>query len=464
MRRLGLWLALGCLACVRYEPKPLEPARHATALRARSLDDAALLAAVSRSAGRPADHRWTDRQLGVAALQLRSDLRRLRAEWRAAQAAVRTAGARPGIGANAELERRVGGRDEGSPWVVAVGALFAVELGGKRGARVQASRAAAAMAEATLLAAAWDAASEARRAAGDLLTATAETEEAEQEVRLLEEVHELERARFAEGAIGASDLARTSSDIQDARLALAGARNATMRSRAELARALAVPVRAVEELEVSLATPDGCAAVDSASAEGLAASAVAGRQEVALALSRYAVAESRLRLEVARQYPDLELGPGFIWDQGVNRWTLALALPGLLGSRNRPAIVQADAAREVAALEVAEAQDGVLADIESAIQACRGATLELVAADSVAAAAHRVVDRERAAYERGETTRLEPARADLQLRRAERALRSARLGRARAGLELERAAGASLTSANRWPDPRLDPEEEATSP
>ena len=132
-----------------------------------------------------------------------------------------------------------------------------------------------------------------------------------------------------------------------------------------------------------MTSTEGCRTLDSTGADSFVTRAVGRRQEVTLALGEYAAAESRLRLEVARQYPDLELGPGFIWDQGVHRWTLALALPGLLGSRNRGAIRQADAAREVAALAVAEVQDSVQADVEDAIQQCRGVALELGAADSV---------------------------------------------------------------------------------
>jgi outer membrane protein TolC len=197
----------------------------------------------------------------------------------------------------------------------------------------------------------------------------------------------------------------------------------------------------------------------------LVAGALGRRHEVSLALGKYAIAESRLRLQVARQYPDLELGPGFVWDQGVHRWTLALALPALLGSRNRGAIGEAEAARRVAEIGVAEAQDAVFADVESAVQRCRGASLELAATDSVVAAATRLVGRDRAAYRRGETSRLEPARTELQLLRAQRARRRAERRLALASLELERAGGGPSSQASgEWPDPRQDPEEEATPP
>lgn len=465
MIRSGLYLALACLACVRYQPRPIDPARHPAEVRSRDLADSTLLAGVTRFAGRPEGPRWTDRQLAVAALRLRADLGRLRAEWRAAGAAVRTAGERPRPGVQGDLERRVGGRNERSPWVVAVAGMFSLELGGKRGARLQAARAGVTLAESRLLTAAWRVAADTRGAAAALAQASGEVEDAREEVRLLEELHGLERARYAEAALGAAEVARTSTEIQNARLSLAEAEHGVLAARAALAAALAVPVRAVEAVEPDITATAGCTSLDSTRVGSFVGGALERRHEVSLALGDYALAESRLRLQVARQYPDLELGPGFVWDQGVNRWTLALALPALLGSRNRGAIGEAEAAREVAGLRVAEVQDSVLADLESAVQRCRGAGLELAATDSVVAAARRLVERDRSAYQRGETSRLEPARAELQLLRAERARRRAERRLVLASLELERAAGGpSSQTSGEWPDPRQEPEEEATQP
>ena len=457
--RLALGLAVACAACVRYEPQPIDPSNHSLELRARTLTDTTVQSTVARYAGRQDGRRWTDRQLAVVGLHFRTDLRRLRAEWRAAEAGLRRAGERPPVGAQAEVERRISGRDEGSPWVVGVGALFTIELGGKRGARVQAARARVVLAESRMLGAVWGSVSEARRATAELARAIGSAADARQEIRLLEQVETLESARYAEAALGASDLARTASDVQRARLSLAQAERDVLAGRAALAAALAVPVRAIEAIEPEVG-PVGCDRLDSMPVDSFVTSAVSRRHEVGLALGEYALAEARVREEVAHQIPDLELGPGFIWDQGVNRWTLALALPALLGSRNRGAIREAEAARVVAGLAVAAVQDSVFADVETAIQGCRGAALELAAADSVVAAADRLLQRERGAYERGETSRLDPARAELQHFRALEARRSAERGATRAALDLARAAGGPH-AGEAWPDPRQNQGEEA---
>ena len=61
------------------------------------------------------------------------------------------------------------------------------------------------------------------------------------------------------------------------------------------------------------------------------------RSDVLAALAEYAATEAALRLEIAKQYPDLHLGPGYSYDQGQDKWTIgfSLTLPNLR-SESRP--------------------------------------------------------------------------------------------------------------------------------
>jgi outer membrane protein TolC len=182
------------------------------------------------------------------------------------------------------------------------------------------------------------------------------------------------------------------------------------------------------------------------------------RVEVSRVLGEYALAESQVRLQVARQRPDLELGPGYIFDQGIHRWTLGFALPALLGFRNRAPIDEAEVARSAAAARVSEVQDAILAEAGEAAESCRAAAAESFVADSVGAAAEELVTVARGRYERGETGRLEPARAELAAARAAAAQRQARRRLQLAGLAAEAAAGEWRGSAaETWPDPREQP-------
>jgi outer membrane protein, heavy metal efflux system len=455
-RRAGV-LVLGLVACARYVPQPIDPAAHPAAYQARRLDDTAVVAWVGRYTAAPVGGRWTDRQLALAALRFRAELVRARAEWRTALAGERSAGVRPAPGAQGDLERAVAGSEGPSPWVVSLAGVVPVELGGKRGARIQRARARTAVAEADLRLAAWRIVQRTRVATAALAFAEAALEQGQREVAALREVQVLERGRYREAAVTSAELARTAAELQAALVEVSAARSGALGARAELAGTLALPAPALDSIRVAPAASAGCPLGPAAGGDSLATLALTRRPELARALAEYGVAEADVRLEVARQRPDLELGPGFIFDQGVKRWTLGLALPNLLGFRNRAPIAEAEAARRAAAERVAEAQDSVLAELDAASARCRGAALERAAADSQVAVAGRAAELARAAYARGETTRLEPALAELTLVRAEAARHVAEGNLRAAGQALEAAAGMWAGAPDeRWPDVRED--------
>ena len=465
MRGAGLPSLLATVllgSCAHYEPEPIDAPAHILEYRARRLDDSALVTWVGRWAGAIAPTGWTDRQLAVAALALRAEVPRARAEWRAVRAGEQTAGGRPQPGASTDVERAVSGGGGQSPWVVSIAALLTLELGGKRSARLRQAQARTAVAEAELAATAWRVARDTRRAALDVTLAEVERDGTARELSAIADVLSLEMQRFAETAVTSSEVARTGSEVAEVRGATARAERERIEARAALAAAIGLPPRVFDSIAVAPVGAPGCDRLDALGADSLQVLALTRRPEMPHVLAEYAGAEATLQLQVARQYPDLDLGPGFTWDQGVHRWTLALAAPGLLAFRNRGPIYEAEAARTAAAARVVETQDSILGDLAVAGERCRGARIERVATDSQTAVAARSVARARGAYGRGETPKLDAALAELALARAERARRDADRRVAAAGFAVEAATGEWLgEDAPRWPDPREESGEEA---
>jgi outer membrane protein, heavy metal efflux system len=80
-------------------------------------------------------------------------------------------------------------------------------------------------------------------------------------------------------------------------------------ARVGLAATLSVPEAALQGLDLSFAAIDSLP-----SPERVAPSrreALLNRTDVLRALAEYEASESALQLEIARQYPDIHLGPGF---------------------------------------------------------------------------------------------------------------------------------------------------------
>ena len=231
----------------------------------------------------------------------------------------------------------------------------------------------------------------------------------------LDSVRDLAEARYADGALGGIELARLHADRATAGQEEARLTRMRAEHRAALAAAAGVPEEALLALGPLLTDASRCP--DDAARPALLAGALERRWDLRVALADYQEAEADLRGQVARSWPDLDLGPGLFFDHGVGKWTLVLGLPDLLLHGNRGPIGEAIAARAVAAARVEEASARVLTEVDAALGACRAVARERAALDPAPAAA-RLAALE-AAWRRGEIGRLEVALARADLARLE---------------------------------------------
>jgi outer membrane protein, heavy metal efflux system len=437
--------------CAHYTPAPLDPPATAQAYAARRLDAPDLVNWLAQHGSVPSNNGWSAADLALVALYYQPAVERARAGWLAARAGERTAGARPPPDIEGELGYATSPAVFESRWLAQINAILTLELGGKRGARVIAARARTVVAETDLEETAWRMARAVRAAAIELAASRERLSDASAGADRVARFAERLRRRYAEGTISRSELAAIESEEADARAAAAREREALAASRVALAQAAGLPAGALDGLPIAAGPVPACS---TAGADSLQVIALRRRPEVGRALAAYAVAEADLRLAVAGAYPDLSLGPGFVWDQGIGRWSMLLGLPRLLLNRNRGPIGEAVARRKEAGARFAEQQQAVLEEVAGTVASCRLGLAEVAGTDSVRQATARQTGLARAAYERGElsATALEPL--ELAETRALRDLHAARQRLAAAGLALETAVGDWPPGEVRWPDPR----------
>lgn len=461
-------LAIQFGACARYQhyqPAPLAPADEASAYAARRLDDP-VLARVLAAHGIPTrDSVWDSRQLALAALYFRPDLTEAERALAAAHAAEITAGVRPYPSVTITADRAAKA-DEGhtTPWSFSLASGFTLERGGKRGARIGRARAITLAARLRLESTAWQAIASARQAGVAALGADVDLVDVRAETTSLRAVLELLHGRYSEGQISRSDLARSETDVQTSSVAATQAAGARVDSRSALARALAVSVRQVDQLPIRADSRAACVAIDSLPVDTLETLSLRTLSVVGAALADYSVAEADLRVQIAQQYPDVVLGPGIAWEQGVRRWILSLGLPSIAIDRARGPIAEAVARRAVQAARVKLVQDAVLAAVDSGVATCRHVQREIVVADSLVRTSNEQVALAQAAYQRGEIGRTEIAVAQLASVRAERTRHQAAQRALAAGVALENATGLWLSGPSiDWRDIVIPPDDSVHS-
>jgi outer membrane protein, heavy metal efflux system len=419
--RLAAVTALAAVACVTYRARPIDPVATGAALEARRLERVELCGCLEQVLGAsitpwpPAP--WRLRELTAAAFCGSPDLTRARDALAVATAALVTAGARqePGLAVTAEYQTNAG---HGlSPWTLGPTIDVPLTTAGKRDIRVARGRNLAEAARLDLMASAWTVRSRVRSAlvemqAGGALSATLRVE-LETRRALLDALE----AQRAAGALGAPEVALARAETESVQIDLATAESGGAVARAALSAALGVPIEALAGVAIDpgLGDPPGVLPGGSDRATALQA-----RSDVLAALARYEASQDDLRLAVAEQYPDLHLGPGFLWDQGASRWQLGLSLVLPLLNRNRGPIGEAEARRAEAAGAVEAAQAAVVAAVDAASAAQSSASAVLRGADALVAVNRTLAAVAGRALEAGAVSRVDVLLAEVALQRAGR--------------------------------------------
>jgi outer membrane protein TolC len=374
---IALCLALSACATQHYDPQPLDAASGAQALAARSLDAPELKRTIHTPAWPP--RAWNLEMLTRAAFHFNPDLEAARARLAAAEAGVTTAGQRPNPTLQLPLQRAQNPRDGESPWTLGLALDIPVETHGKRDARIAAATHQAAAARLQVAGTAWRVRSQLRE---QLLLVANLTEK----IHLLDQQADLDRelaamldARLRAGYVPARDLSQQRLALIQSEHDLLDARKALGAARIQAAALIGLRPDALDGVQLDLTTfdsPDPPLPIPE-----LHTQALRNRADVMEALESYEASQAALQLEVARQYPDVHLGPGYTFDQGVRKPGFdfsGIELP--LFNRNEGPIAQARARRQEAAANVTRAQarawselDASLADYRLARAALRDA-------------------------------------------------------------------------------------------
>jgi outer membrane protein, heavy metal efflux system len=336
--------------CTRYHASPLDPVAHAALWQARSPADPGIREFLEslRTAGTPdPDPRTFDPDDGLTldeaelvALVFNADLRLARLRAGVARATAEHSGLWQDPVFQIDALRILEGVS--NPWVISPGLVFTIPLSGRLGIeRAQASAALSvellrvAEAEWTTrreLRAMWARWSALQIRAEETRRLLASLDQLVDAAALLVEAGELYRT---EAALFAIERAQQRQERQ--RLA-AESRFLELQMKRLLGLAPGTPVDFV-----------GRWLPQNAQAQRFEELSPAGQNLTLLRLeAEYRVAEESLRREVARQYPDLSIGPAYESDQGQSRVGLLGALPLPLLNRNRQGIAEAEAERELA--------------------------------------------------------------------------------------------------------------------
>lgn len=437
-------LLAGC-SFQTYSPKPLDPVQSAASYRAH--DPAAnefhdyLLTQGYAPANWPIQT-WGLRELTLSALFFHPELNVARAQLQAARANEITAGQRPNPGLSGSVGKS---EDEVAPWIYSIGIDIPVQTAGKRAASIAQAESLSEAARIDIGQSAWRIRNRLHNSWIEYNAALHQTELRQQELDLRKEIVDMLSARFDAGMISNVDLGTARLQLQQAEQSLLTEKSRLPQLRAHLASSAGLAPEAFDRLELhqenidQLTRREHAMPLAHADSGSLQDAALLNRLDIRAALARYAAAESKLRLEIARQYPDITLSPVHSYEEGFHIWSLGLSALLPLLNKNEGLIAEARALREVEAAQFEALQAQVIGDTAQAKARYSAALDQLALARKLQATQQTRLQQMLQQFDDGYIDRLELTTAQLENQLAAQNLLAVEYDAQRAAAALENA-------------------------
>jgi cobalt-zinc-cadmium efflux system outer membrane protein len=421
---MGRCAALLCLAqiwagCVHYQAAPLTPQQSADEFAARRLDEPQsrddLARLLPQAAATWPPREWDRAALLAVALTHNPQLAVARAEVGAALSREVTAAQAPNPDLTLQSEYA---RHDSHPWLYGVSLNWLLRSPEQRRLDIEIAGLDTGNARLQLMDQAWNV----RR---ELAAALSEWESGRRRLILLarlaaaqDRLLALEKQRVAAGEDSPSELvsgeqARIQIEQQEAEL-----REGVGAAQAAAAKALGLPPQALDGM--TLAWPDWGEPPPVAEEKERVAreQALLSRADLGIAIGEYAAAEAKLRLSIARQYPQFVLSPGYYWDHGIAKFPFDVGFTVPVNG-NKGEIFEARAGRELAAQRMLALQAGIYGEIVAAERAEHIARASADAAERQLEAARRQQHSIELGFKLGATDVQDQVGADIVAMRAE---------------------------------------------
>jgi outer membrane protein TolC len=256
-----------------------------------------------------------------------------------------------------------------------------IETAGKRGHRIQVARRLEEAARLDLADSAWKVRRGVRLALLNYFLASRSLDLLRSEEQIREDQVNILDRRFSVGEIPRPEVDLARIELSKAHLAINTVEGQLAEANAALAASIGIPSAALQGLDFSWTGLDSPPSAESLSPAEIQRDAVLNRLDVRRSLAQYAAAEADLQLEISKQYPDLQIGPGYTYEERNSFFVVGLSTTLPLFNRNRGPISEAEARRKQAAASFLEKQAQVIAEGERALALYTAALKELAEVD-----------------------------------------------------------------------------------
>ena len=251
--------------------------------------------------------------------------------------------------------------EEISPHAYSLSIDLPVETANKRNIRIESAQHLAEAAKLRIAQAAWQLRSEVTKTFYDYQFNQQLIKLLTKEQAQKQDIVSIYQKRISLGESSNVELSKAKLQLQAVTTELESARRNHLTLLSRLANNLGLPLAQVEQMQ--FAEPGKAETLIIDVPADMQSIALLNRLDIRLALERYAVAEAKLKLEIARQYPDLTINPGYTYEFGNKIWSLGLSSLMTILTKNKLAIAEATQLREVEAAQFESLQANVISEV-----------------------------------------------------------------------------------------------------
>jgi outer membrane protein TolC len=375
---------LASCATEQYQAKPLEPAQTTAKILNKDVandDFKAYLIKQGYAESQLPIAEWGLNELTLCALYFHPKLDVAKAQLALANAQLATAGQKQTPTLGGDIAHSNQKNDDIRPWAYGLNVEIPIETGNKREIRIEEALHLAEVARIDVADAAWQLRSQ---IAQDLLRYhenIALQKQLSDELKTQDALLKILDKRVLLGALSNTELSAAKLAQQKTQFSL----NSEVAKSAEILTALAADVGLTSEkfnqLQLKPLDLDATLARQNSQlikSKNFQEKALLNRLDIRRSLSQYAAAESKIKLEIAKQTPDISLRPGIAFEFGDTIWSLGFSALLNLINKNQTLVAEATALREVEGAQFEALQAQIIGDLSQSL-ATYQASLQTIA-------------------------------------------------------------------------------------
>lgn len=422
-----LILSISCsllLACAteKYTAKPLSIEKTTAKIFAKDPSEASFKNYLIKQGYRETElpfKSWGLDELTLCALYFHSKLDVAKAQLGLVNAQIDSAGQKQNPILNANLAHSDQANGDKRPWAYGLNVEIPIETTNKRETRIEEAQANAAASRMDVASTAWQLRSQIAKDLLEYHETIANAQLIQTELTTQTEIANMLQKRGDKGLASKTEL----SFAQLTQLKTQSTLNNEQAKSAEMNARLASDVGltlekfkqfSIKNLDIDTALSQQISALgDNFSTKNLQETALLNRIDIRRALAKYAAAEAKIKLEIARKTPDISLSPGIAFEYGDSIWSLGFSTLLNLLRKNPTLINEAKQLREIEGAQFEALQAQIIGDLTQHLANYEASKQSLNQAQSQYASQLQHMQKLQKQFDAGLTDRLELKQASL---------------------------------------------------